>query len=135
MMKSFLLTAAVVLAFAGGMFAQNLPPEFRWEIGANGGYSVITRPVGPAQVYTGTYTNIVKDISLRASYYFNSHWMMSLDVGDRRWETFGQWKLTDKFGKALTPVNVSFLIADHALNQTVQMNYVIPFYTQFRNFN
>lgn len=134
-MKSLLLTAAMILALAGGTFAQNLPPEFRWEVGANGGYSVITRPVGPPAVYSGTSTNVVKDISLRASYYFNWRWMISLDVSDRRWETFGEWKLTDRFGKALTPVKVPFLIADHALSQSVQMNYVIPFYTQFRNFN
>ena len=71
-MKSLLLTAAMILALAGGTFAQNLPPEFRWEVGANGGYSVITRPVGPPAVYSGTSTNIVKDISLRASYYFKN---------------------------------------------------------------
>ncbi len=53
-MKSLLLTAATMLALAGGTFAQNLPPEFRWEVGANGGYSVITRPVGPPAVYSGT---------------------------------------------------------------------------------
>jgi len=134
-MRSFLLTAAMLLALAGGMFAQNLPPEFRWEVGANGGYSVITRPVGPPAVYTGTRTNVVKDFSLRASYFFNWRWMMSLDVSDRRWETFGQWKLNDKYGKSLAPINVPFLLADHALTQSVQMNYVIPFYTQFRNFN
>jgi hypothetical protein len=134
-MKSFLLTVATLMAFTGGMFAQNLPPEFRWEVGANGGYSVITRPVGPPAVYTGTRTNIVKDYSLRASYYFNSRWMMTLDLGDRRWETFGPWKLNDKYGVKLNSIDVPFLLADHALTQTVQMNHVIPFYTQFRNFN
>lgn len=134
-MKSILLTAAALLALAGSTFAQNLPPEYRWEIGVNGGYSVITRPVGPADVYRGTSTNVVKDISVRASYYLNEHWMLSLDVGDRRWETFSQWQLTGRFGRALDPVKVPVLIADHALNQTIQMNYVIPFYTQFRSFN
>lgn len=134
-MKSLLLTAAMFLAFAGSTFAQPLPPEYRWEIGANGGYSVITRPVGPPDTYRGTSTNVVKDISLRATYYFNEHWMMSLDIGDRRWETFGQWNLTGKFGRALDPVQVPFLLASHALNQSIQMNYVIPFYTQFREFN
>jgi hypothetical protein len=134
-MKSFLLTASIVLGFAGGTFAQNLPPEYSWEVGVNGGYSAITRPVGPPAVYTGTRTNVVKDISLRASYYFNWRWMISLDLGDRRWETFGQWQLVDKFNKKLTPVDVPFLLASHALTQSIQMNHVIPFYTQFRNFN
>lgn len=134
-MKSFLLTAAMLLAFAGGTFAQNLPPEYNWEVGVNGGYSVITRPVGPPAVYSGTRTNIVKDFSLRATYYFNWRWMMSLDIGTRRWESFGQWDLEGKFGKKLKPVNVNFLLADQAITQSVQMNHVIPFYTQFRDFN
>ncbi len=134
-MKSFLLTAAMLVAFAGGMFAQNLPPEYSWEVGVNGGYSVITRPVGPPAVYTGTRTNVVKDLSLRASYYFNWRWMMSLDVSTRRWETFGQWQINDKFGKQLKPVDVPFLLAQHALTQSIQMNHVIPFYTQFQTFN
>lgn len=134
-MKSFLLTAAMLVAFAGGMFAQNLPPEYSWEVGVNGGYSVITRPVGPPAVYSGTRTNIVKDFSLRASYYLNWRWMLSLDIGTRRWESFGQWDLEGKFGKKLKPVNVNFLLADQAITQSVQLNHVIPFYTQFRDFN
>ena len=134
-MKSFLLTAAMLVAFAGGMFAQNLPPEYNWEIGVNGGYSAITRPVGPPAVYSGSRTNVVKDFSLRATYYFNWRWMMSLDIGTRRWESFGQWELEGKFGKRLKPVDVNFLLADQATTQSVQMNHVIPFYTQFRDFN
>ncbi len=134
-MKSFLLTAAMLVAFAGGMFAQNLPPEYSWEVGVNGGYSAITRPVGPPAVYSGTRTNIVKDFSLRATYYFNWRWMMSLDIGTRRWESFGQWDLEGKFGKKLNPVDVNFLLADQAITQSVQLNHVIPFYTQFRDFN
>jgi hypothetical protein len=134
-MKSFLLTAATCLAFAGGTFAQNLPPEYRWEVGANGGYSTITRPTGPPAVYSGNSTSVVKDYSLRASYYFNWHWMMSLDIGNRRWESFGEWKLDDRYGKPLKPFKMKFLIADHAITTSVQMNYVIPFYSQFRTFN
>ncbi len=134
-MKSFLLTAAMLVAFAGGMFAQNLPPEYNWEVGVNGGYSAITRPVGPPAVYSGTRTNIVKDFSLRASYYLNWRWLLSLDIGTRRWESFGQWDLEGKFGKKLKPVNVNFLLADQAITQSIQLNHVIPFYTQFRDFN
>ncbi len=134
-MKSFLLTAAVLLAFAGGMFAQNLPPEYYWEVGVNGGYSVITRPVGPPAVYSGTSSNIVKDISLRASHYFTERWMISVDLGVRKWETFGQWEIVERFNHKPPPVKVAFLLAQNALNQSVQMNHVIPFYTPFRDFN
>lgn len=134
-MKSFLLTVATLVAFAGGLFAQNLPPEYAWEVGLNGGYSVITRPVGPPDVYRGTHTNVVKDYSARLTYYFNWRWMMTFEAGNRRWETFGQWKLEDKFGKELGRVDVPFLLAERALTQSVQMNHVIPFYTQFQTFN
>jgi len=134
-MRSILLTAAACVAFAGSTFAQNLPPEYRWEVGANGGYSTITRPDGPPAVYSGNSTSVVKDYSLRASYYFNWHWMMSLDIGNRRWESFGEWKLDDRYGKPLTPFKVKFQVADHAITTAVQMNYVIPFYSQFTTFN
>ncbi len=134
-MRSLLLTAAMVTGIAAGSFAQNLPPEYGWEAGANGGYSVITRPVGPPDVYRGTRTNVVRDYSLRASYYFNWRWMISAEVGDRRWETFGQWQLWDRFDTRLKPIDVPFLLAEHAITESVQMNHVIPFYTQFHNFN
>lgn len=134
-MKSILLTVAALAVIASNAFSQNLPPEYGWEVGVNGGYSVITRPVGPPAVYTGTRTNIVKDISLRASYYFNWRWMISLDVSDRKWETYGQWNLTERFNQPVGPVDVNFLLADHALTQSIQMNHVIPFYTRFRDYN
>ena len=134
-MKSFLLTAVAVVACAGGMFAQNLPPVYSWEIGVNGGYSAITRPLGPAETYQGSRTNIVSDFSIRANYFFNEHWMIGLDVGSRRWETFGQWQVNDKYNTKLKPTEVKFLIADRAINENIQMNYVIPFYTQFQTYN
>jgi hypothetical protein len=134
-MKSFLLTAIVFLASAGGMFAQNLPPVYSWEIGVNGGYSAITRPLGPPDGYQGTSTNVVHDFSLRLNYNFNEHWMIGVDAGTRKWETFGQWQVNDKNGTKLKPVDVNFLEADKAISETIMMNYVVPFYTQFQTFN
>lgn len=134
-MKSILLTMTAVVALACGAHAQNLPPVYNWEFGVNGGFSVITRPSGPPAVYSGTSTNVVKDFSLRASYYFNWRWMISMEVGDRRWESFGQWERFGRDGTKLSPIDVNFLLADHALTQTIQMNHVIPFYTRFNNFN
>jgi len=134
-MKSFLLTAIALMACAGSLFAQNLPPVYSWEIGVNGGYSGITRPLGPPAVYQGTRSDVVQDFSLRGNYYFNEHWMIGLDVGSRKWETFGQWQINDKFNNVLKPVDVNFLVADRAITETVLMNYVIPFYTQFQTFN
>ena len=134
-MRSFLLIAVVLMACAGGVFAQNLPPVYSWEVGINGGYSVMTRPLGPPSVYQGRSTHIVNDFSLRGNYFFNEHWMIALDAGTRHWETFGQWELPDKFNTHLPPVDVNFVVADQAITETVMMNYVIPFYTQFQTYN
>ena len=101
----------------------------------NAGLSVMTRPLGPAINYQGTRTNVVHDYSIRAQYSFNEHWMIDFDLGDRRWESFGDWKLNDAMGKSLQSRQVSFLIAEHAISESVHMNYVIPFYSQFRTHN
>ena len=134
-MKSFLLTALASMACAGSTFAQNLPPVYSWEIGVNGGYSAITRPLGPAEGYQGRSTNIVNDFSVRANHYFTEHWMIGIDLGTRKWETFGQWELNDKFNTKLEPTKVNYLVADKAISSTVMINYVVPFYTQFQTFN
>lgn len=135
-MKAFLLTAAVLLACAGSMFAQNLPPDYKWEIGINGGYSAFTRPLGPATAYQGTRTNVSGDFSFRFNYFINPNWMLSLDIGNRRWESYGDWKLNDLNGKTFsTAQQVRFLVADYALTNSVGINYVIPFYTRYNTYN
>lgn len=134
-MKAFLLTAATLLAFAGGIFAQNQPPDFRWEVGVNGGYSAITRPLGPAEGYQGTRTNIVGDLSVRLNYFANPNLMLNLDVGKRRWETFGDWQLTGLFGRKIGTRQISYLMAKEAINYSVGINYVIPFYTEYQTYN
>jgi hypothetical protein len=134
-MKAFLLTAASVLGIAGSMFAQNLPPEYDWEIGINVGKSIITRPLGPAETYQGNKSSWVNDISLRLNYYATPHWLLNLDIGDRRWETQGTWQLNNKYGKKYEPRDVTFLVADHAINTTVGINYVIPFYSKYNTYN
>jgi hypothetical protein len=134
-MRAFLLTAVALLVCAGSMFAQNLPPDYSWEVGLNGGYSYNTRPLGPANAYQGTRTNRVHDYSIRLDYYFNANWMIHLDVGDRKWESSGTWQLNDKFGQKLQSRNITFLQAEHAINESVCMNYVIPFYTRYNTFN
>ena len=134
-MKAFLLTAATLLAFAGGLFAQNLPPDYLWEVGINGGFSAFTRPLGPAINYQGTSTKTTGDLSIRLNYYFSPHWMINLDIGSRKWESFGTWQPTDQYGQQLQPRQVTFLEASHAVNESVAMNYVIPFYTRYDNYN
>jgi len=134
-MKAFLLTAAALMACAGSMFAQNLPPDYSWEIGINGGLSGFTRPLGPANLYQGNRTNIVPDYSIRLNYFANPHWMLNLDIGSRKWQTVGSWQLNDNQGVKLKTRDITFLVADHAVTENVGINYVIPFYTRYNNFN
>ncbi len=134
-MKAFLLTAATILAFAGSMFAQNLPPDYRWEVGVNAGFSTFTRPLGPAEGYQGTRTNTSHDYSLRAAYFFTPHWMLNVDIGTRQWISYGQWKQYDLNGRMLQSRDVTFLVADYAISECFSMNYVIPFYSKYGNVN
>ena len=117
-MKAFLLTAAALMACAGSMFAQNLAKDYSWEVGLNGGFCDITRPLGPATNYQGTRTKIVHDFSLKASYYFNEHWNLNFDIGTRQWKTFGNWQLNDVNGQALKPKEITFLVAEHAISES-----------------
>ena len=134
-MKALLLTAVAVMACAGSMFAQNLPPDYSWEVALNGGFSGITRPLGPATAYQGTRTNVVHDYSLKSTYYFNEHWNLSFDIGTRQWKTFGDWQLMDANGQKLKKKEITFLVADQAISESFQLNYVIPFYSQFNTYN
>ena len=134
-MKAFLLTVATTLALAGGVFAQNLPPDYYWEVGINGGTGAYTRPLGPAINYQGTRTNTVPEMSVRLNYYFNPHWMINLDLGSSKWVSYGTWQLNDKSGKTLDQREITFLIASRAVNESVGLNYVIPFYTRYNTYN
>jgi hypothetical protein len=134
-MRAFLLTAVVLLACTSSTFAQNLPPDYFWEVGFNAGYSYNTRPLGPANAYQGTRTNRVNNYGVNLDYYFSPHWMINLDVSDRKWESFGTWQLNDKFGKKLQTRNITFVQAYHAVSESICMNYVVPFYTRYNNFN
>jgi len=134
-MKAFLLAVAAFLFCSGSMLAQNLPPDYFWEIGVNGGYSSFTRPLGPANAYQGNRTNVSKDVSLRASFFPDPHWMLNLDIGSRRWISYGQWKQNDLYGKSLKPQEITFLVADYAITSCVGINYVIPFYSKYNTYN
>ena len=133
-MKGLLLTAAALMVCAGSMFAQNLPPDYSWEVGLSAGLSAITRPLGPADAYQGTRTNLVHDYAFKATYYFNEHWFLSFDLGERQWETSGTWQLQDAYGQQLQSRPITFLVADHAINESFEFNYAIPFYTRYNTF-
>jgi len=134
-MKSLLLTAATIMACAGSMFAQNLLPDYKWEVGLNGGFCGITRPLGPANAYQGTRTNLVHDYSFKLTYFINEHWNVNFDLGTRKWETFGTWQLNGTNGQKLKPREITFLIAEQAISESAQFNYVIPFYSNYNSVN
>ena len=134
-MKAFLLTVVTLLACASGLFAQNLPPEYNWEVGINGGLSGITRPIGTAQGYSGSRTNLVHDFSANITRYFNEHWTVSFDLGIRKWETFGDWTPIAPYGQVLPAQQITYQIADHAISSSFKLNYTVPFYTEFHTYN
>ena len=137
-MKIFSLLSALMFACivsASAQYHLNFPPDLNWDLGINGGFSVCTRPVGPPDAYRGTRTNVVPDFSIRGGYSFTPHWQMNLDIGSRMWETFGTWQINGLYGQGLGPQNISFMLAQRAVSSSVQMNYVIPFYTHFQVYN
>jgi Outer membrane protein beta-barrel domain len=137
-MKIFSFVCALFLVATTTVFGQyhlNFPPDLNWEIGLNGGFSVCTRPVGPPDAYRGTRTNVVPDFSIRGGYSFNQHWQMNLDIGSRLWETFGTWQINGTYGQSLGNQNISFMLAQRAVSESIQFNYVIPFYTHFQVYN
>jgi hypothetical protein len=134
-MKALLLTVALFIGATGSMFAQNFPPDYPWEAGINGGISAFTRPLGPATQYTGTRTNPVADFSLRANYFFNEHLMLGIDIGSRRWKSYGTWQENGTMGQTLSNEQVSVLVASHAINESFELNYIVPFYTKYNTYN
>jgi len=134
-MKFFLGNMAALLLFAAGLQAQNLPPDYNWEVGLNGGISGYTRPLGPAIGYQGTRTRLVSDYSVCLNYYLTPHWKLNLDIGSRKWVSYGDWQLNDQFGQQLKTRQITFLEAAHAINESVGINYVIPFYTRYTDYN
>lgn len=139
-MKGFLLTAAILLAFTGGAFAQtNIWNDYKvdrsWDIGFNYGASTITRPLGPEKAYQGTRTEIVPEYSIRLQYAASPHWHLAFDLGARNWSSYGTWANQYTYGTNLKPTEVKFQLGKPALTETFQVNYVIPFYTKYAVMN
>lgn len=134
-MRALLLTAATALVCSGSVSAQYIPEEPKWEIGLNAGLSNHTRPLGPAVVYQGTRTKTVHEYSARLNYYINERWMVGLDIGERKWQSWADWSLPATFGQKRDNYEMSFLIANHAISESIHINYMIPFYTQYMTYN
>ena len=140
-MKGLILTAVAFLAISCGAFAQtqqlwdNFPPQLRWDVGFNIGASGITRPIGPENAYTGTRTNVVPDYSLKLVYAFNPNWNIHFDVGWRKWESYGNWSNPYLMGTSLKNTPITFQLGSPAVTESISVNYVIPFYSDYKIFN
>lgn len=140
-MKAFLLAAAAVITLSGTVFGQraaiweNFPPDLRWDAGVNAGFSGITRPTGPEKDYQGTRTHVVPEYSARVVYAADEHWNINFDLGFRTWESYGTWKNPSTMGTSLKNTEVKFQLGKPAISESIQVNYVIPFYTKYRTYN
>jgi len=134
-MRALLLTAAVLLSVSGSVSAQNFPPDYRFEIGINGGGCLNTVPQGAQQNYEGKSSLVVPDFSLRFNYNITPHWQVNADIGERKFATYGNVPVEYTYGQSLQTRNQTFLIAKQAINESIELNYVIPFYSKFHVYN
>ena len=139
-MRGSILTAALSFILAGSAFAQtnvwqNYGVDRRWDIGVNYGASSITRPLGPEKNYQGSRTNVVPETSITLQYVIDPHWHINFNLGWRTWESYGTWSLPYTNGAQLKPYEVKFQLGKPALTETFQLNYVIPFYSEYHVLN
>lgn len=139
-MKAFLLTAVTALACSGSVFAQkdlflNFPPDVRWDVGLNYGASTITRPLGPEKLYQGTRTAVVKEYGAKATYMVSPHFHVAYELGIRKWESFGTWSNPYYQNTALKNTDITFQLGKPSISNSLQFNYVMPFYTKHQVWN
>jgi len=139
-MRGLLLSAAIFTCI-GSASAQrlalweNFPPQLRWDVEAHYGTSIITRPLGPDDAYTGRRTNFVRDYGVKVVYAADEHWNLAFDLGFRKWESYGSWNNDYLMGKKLNNTDVTFQLGKPAITESFQVNYVIPTYSRFKIFN
>lgn len=138
-MKRF-LTAALLFTLSGGAIAQtniweNYGVDRRWDIGFNYGASTITRPEGPEKAYQGSRTKVVPEYSVTLQYVITPNWHINFNMGWRKWESYGTWSLPYTYGTQLKPTDVTFGLGKPALSEVVQLNYVIPYYSEYHVLN
>ena len=134
-MRSFLLTIIAVAAAVCQLQAQNFPPDYRFEAGVNFGGNVITMPKGPQGEYQGSKTNWMPTGALTFNYNFSNYWQLGGEIGASTWKTTGSWPLTDAYGKTLQNKDVTFLVANPAINVSAVGNRLVPFFSKYKDYN
>jgi hypothetical protein len=62
--------------------------------------------------------------------------MIGLDIGERKWESWADWTLpVTIWSNTRSLTKCRSLLQDHAITESVHLNYNIPFYTQYMTFN
>ena len=134
-MKSIILAAAVLLATAGSLSAQNFPPDYRFEIGVNGGMSANTIPKGPASSYQGTKGSWAPEFSVRGDYNISQYLQVGIDLGFTNWTTTANWTAYNAYGENVPAREVKFVLAKPAISFAAQVNGMIPFFSRYKEYN
>jgi len=124
----------IAITAANSLFAQ-LPPDYRFEFGVNGGMSTTTLPTGPDALYTGSKTTWSPEFSVRFHYNLTDKWQIGIDAGRSKWSTTGNWTLSDVNGQTLQSKQVTFNIADPAVSVCAQLNRMVGFRSRYKEYN
>lgn len=134
-MKSFLLAATLLCTLPGKIFAQNFPPDYRYEFGINGGIAPFTIPNGVDDRYKGDNAGVPPAASINFNYNISQNLQVGAELGMTTWKTTSNWNLTDAYGVQLKPRTVTFSIAKPAITSIVQFNFVKPYYSSYKEYN
>lgn len=124
----------IAITTANSLFAQ-LPADYRFELGVNGGISANTLPTGPDPLYTGTKTIPSAEFSARFHYNLNENWQIGIDLGRSKWTTTANWALTDVNGQTLQSKKVTFNIAEPATSFCAQLNRLKGYRSRYKEYN
>lgn len=133
-MRSLLLSFVCIL-FTGSAFAQIFPPDYRIELGINGGASYASLPNGTADQYSGTKPKVAPDASIRFNYNLSEFWQVGADLSATKWESTAMWPLTDIYGQQLQPQKVTIVMASPAIAFDIHLNRMVPFYSRYKEYN
>lgn len=134
-MKSLILTAIAILGLAAGSSAQFLPPDYRFEIGVNGGVSTTTVPLGPAAAYQGSKNTWNPVYGINLTYNIFEKLMVSLEATQTKWITKGEWASTITNNQQIAPKEITYQYANPATSFYVAVNGLIPFTSRYGDYN
>jgi len=133
-MRSFLFFLLTITASTTIVFAQ-LPADYKFEIGVNGGVGFNTLPTGPDVQYTGSKTMVGQAYALSFHYNMNERWQIGVELSQTYWKTTAMWALTDVNNQVLQPQKVTFNIANPAVGALAQLNRLVGYRSKYKEYN